>query len=207
MVDDKAIQTKQQRNLVAIFSLLSKLSQADGKVSKSEVQVVNDLIKNVLQLDGEKKHFAVSVFNQARTSEKTFEEFAQEFAIINAGKKNVLEWAIDLLLSVAFADGYWKEEEKKLIKSAIKLFNIDEDTYRQLKAKYSASDDCDYSILGCMEDEPFDRVKEKYLKLRNEYDPKKLAAAGLPVEFLTLAEEKSKQLDEAYKRLLRAQNT
>jgi DnaJ like chaperone protein len=55
-----------------------------------------------------------------------------------------------------------------------------------------------YSILGVEQDADSKTVKRAYRKLMNEHHPDKLMAKGLPPEMMTVAKEKSQEIQSAY---------
>ncbi len=55
-----------------------------------------------------------------------------------------------------------------------------------------------YSILGVEQDADGKTVKRAYRKLMNEHHPDKLMAKGLPPEMMTVAKEKSQEIQSAY---------
>lgn len=55
-----------------------------------------------------------------------------------------------------------------------------------------------YAILGCSKDDPDDRIKKQYRTLAFEYHPDKIASKGLPEEFIQLANDKFREIQEAY---------
>lgn len=69
----------------------------------------------------------------------------------------------------------------------------------QWSAQASASRLADaYSVLGVEKDADAKSVKRAYRKLMNEHHPDKLMAKGLPPEMMTVAKEKSQEIQKAY---------
>ena len=203
--EPKNLREQQKRVFVTTFSMLAKLAKADGRISKPEATAVNRLIEQDLGLDLEKKAYAKTIFDDARNSEKTFEDFAHEFIEINSDNRKIIEWFFDLMLSVAYADGNFSAQEKSIIDSARNIFGIDQATFDKMKNKYSGSVGSFYSALGCQEGDSTEVVTERYKKLAAEYDPERLAQAGVPPEFLSLAKEKLAKIKEAYAAIISGQ--
>lgn len=55
-----------------------------------------------------------------------------------------------------------------------------------------------YNLLGVEKDADAKSVKRAYRKLMNEHHPDKLMAKGLPPEMMTVAKEKSQEIQKAY---------
>ena len=67
-----------------------------------------------------------------------------------------------------------------------------------MKQKYVRSNDKNYAILGVSRDDPDDAIKSRYRKLVMEYHPDKVISKGLPEEFIRFAEEKFRDIQQAY---------
>ena len=60
---------------ISLFSILGKLSKIDGVVSREEIAVVQNFI-NGLPIDETEKQFARQVFNEAKNSPHSIDDFA-----------------------------------------------------------------------------------------------------------------------------------
>ncbi len=68
--------------------------------------------------------------------------------------------------------------------------------WQQASAKDVLSDA--YSVLGVSENADDKTIKRAYRKLMNEHHPDKLMAKGLPPEMMSVAKEKSQEIQRAY---------
>ena len=59
-----------------------------------------------------------------------------------------------------------------------------------------------YAMLGIAETATDAEVKKAYRKLATEYHPDKIMAQGLPEDFHQFAEDKFKQINEAYESIM-----
>ena len=105
---------------------------------------------------------------------------------------------IDIMLRVSIADGVMSDSEERLIQSAVRAFNISDSQYSAIRSRYVSDVDKYYAILGCSRSDPDDQIKGQYRKLVQEYHPDKIASKGLPEEFTRLAEEKFREIQQAY---------
>ena len=229
---DSAEEQSQRDIFIATFSMLSKLASADGTVSKDEIQIIDRFMKNVLALDAERRAFAIQVFNDARRSDKDFQEFARDYYELLNGKPKMLEWMIDIFLQVSCSDKEYDESEKALIESAYKIFGISDVRYQELRSKYfkkpagssSAQSQSQsqaqgqgkaegqasapksdtksaYAVLKLPESATVEEIQAQSKKLSADYNPTRIVELGLPEEFVTLAEEKFREIMSAYKQL------
>lgn len=186
---------------VATFSMLAKLAQADGRVSEQEIETVNSYATQRLGLSASDRHVAFNIFRAALASPASFEDFAHQFYMLFQREPQMLEMMIDFLLRVSIADGDLNAAEEQLILDAVRIFNLDAQSYRTIKSRYIDLNDQAYGVLGCHRDDPDSKIKAKYRTLVQSYHPDKITAKGLPEEFTKLAEEKFREIQEAYEKI------
>ena len=183
---------------VATFSMLAKVAQADGRVSLEEIQAVEGFMANELNLTPESKRFAVEIFETAINSPMAFQDFAGQFYHQFHNQPRLLDLMIDVLLRLSVADGALSDSEEKLISSAARTFGFTEQKYQELKARYAPDFEKYYAILGIHSKASDDEIKHQYRKLVKEYHPDKIASKGLPEEFNKFANDKFREIQEAY---------
>jgi DnaJ like chaperone protein len=183
---------------VATFSMLAKVARADGRISPEEIHAVEDFMANELNLTPESKRFAVEIFETAINSPIPFEDFAGQFYHQFRNQPRLLDLMIDVLLRLSVADGTLSESEEKLISSAARIFHFSEQKYHELKSRYAPDFEKYYAILGTSSRASDDEIKRQYRKLVKEYHPDKIASKGLPEEFTKLANDKFREIQDAY---------
>ena len=187
--------------MLAAFSMLAKLAKTDGKVSKAEVDSIEKFMLYDLGLNPQSRFAAINIFRVAVKSNTTFQEFATQFYQRFRYQPQLLEFMIDILVRVAVADGDISKKEEDLISSAVKIFRLTEDEYRQIRSKYIKDVDRYYSILKCDRNVSDAQLKKSYRQLVAEYHPDKIASKGLPSEFTKFANKKFRQIQEAYEKI------
>ncbi len=183
---------------VAAFSMLAKLAKADGRVSKEEVNAVEHFMVYDLNLNPESRRLATNIFHAAIESQDNFVDFATQFYNQFRTQYQMLDLMIDILLRVSVADGALSASEENLVLSAVKIFNFSDEKYRKLKSKYIKDVDKHYATLGCDRNDSYDHIKSQYRKLVSDYHPDKIASKGLPEEFTKFANNKFREIQEAY---------
>jgi len=151
---------------VSTFSLLAKLSKADGRLSRSEIDKVGLFMSRSLRLNFEQKKIAIAVFRKAKESSNTFENSAYSFYKLYKKNPIMLENIILLMLSLAYADGDFSTEEEKLIKSAAKVFKLTEKEYELIKVLYLKNRYFDNSSSKTKEKEYYSKNYKKKFKKR-----------------------------------------
>ena len=183
---------------VAVFSMLAKLARIDGQITRSEIDTINRFMLQDLNLDPQSRTVAMNIFNAAVESPNSFEDFAGQFFSHFHNQPQLLEMMVDILLRVSISDGTMSAAEERLILSAVRIFNFSDTYYQALKQKHVRSNDKYYAILGVSRDDPDDTIKSSYRKLVMEYHPDKVISKGLPEEFTRFAEEKFRDIQQAY---------
>ena len=186
---------------VAAFSMLAKLVKIDGRVSKEEIDTVEHFMVYDLNLNPESKRLATNIFHTAMDSPDSFDAFANQFYSQFRSQHQLLDLMIDILLRVSVADGTLSPGEEKLILSAVRIFDFDDETYRKLKSKYIKENDRYYAVLGCDKNDLDEDIKKQYRKLVSDYHPDKIASKGLPEEFTKFANDKFREIQEAYEEI------
>lgn len=217
---------------LVVFSLLALMAKADGVVSKEEVKLVDDFIKNGLQLSPQKREAAIKIFNAAKDSNYSFDGLASQFYSIFKNERSVLKTMFDILVHLAHSDGTFHPNEERLIKNAKKIFKISDYEYESLKSRYqangygassggesqsrsggggqsgSAGEDIDkyYAELGCKPSDSNEKIKEAYKKMARDYHPDTVIAKGLPQDFVKFATQRFQQIQLAYEKIKTARN-
>ncbi len=196
-----SLSSNEQAQLVfftAAFSMLAKISKADGQVSENEILAIEKIMKQDLQLDVNGQRTAINIFRHAINSAEPFDAFATQFYSVFHTQPRIIELMIDILLKVSASDGKISVEEEHMLTSATRIFNYSSTDYERLKSKYVKLTNKYYAVLQCDETASNEEIKKQYRKLVVEYHPDKIQAKGLPEEFIKFANDKFKEIQEAY---------
>ena len=156
---------------VSTFSMAAKIARADGRVTKEEINVIDDFIRNQLRLDNDARDMAIKIFNVARDSKEPFDVFAQQFYELFRQDRQMLLSMLELLIKIATADGTIHSEEEKMIRRAGVIFYIDQNEYERLKTIYVKNHDNYYAVLGATQSDSDEEIKKKYRKLAQKHHP------------------------------------
>ncbi len=186
---------------VAAFSMLAKLAQADGRVTREEIDSIEAFMTRDLRLDAQGRNAAVNIFRTALNAPGSFADFAHQFHGQFHHQPQMLELMIDILLRVAVSDGSMTPGEESLILTAVEIFGFSKGRYEQLKSQYAPTHGKAYAVLGCDPDDSDEAVKRCYRQRVQEYHPDKIAAKGLPDEFTRFAQDKFREIQEAWEEI------
>ncbi len=185
---------------VCLFSVLSKMAKADGEVTKEEINVVDHFL-STLRLPEQEKQFARNIFNEAKKSPYTIDDFAAQLYQMNQGQPTVLVSFMDLLFRLASADGKLHEAEEAALYRLKQTFRISNAQFDNLKSVHFRQNDMYYRILNCTKESPDDVIKTNYRKLVKEYHPDMIISKGMPEEFVEAATKKFQEIQAAYEKV------
>ena len=195
----------QEKFLKSLFLMFAKIAAADGAIKKEEIKFVENTMNEVLKLNKKSKKEAVAIFRSVRKENRSFQSCAAEFFELYSNHPQMLETSIVLFFQLATVDGELSPEEERLIHAAATVFGFEESLYERIKNTYSATSgisttsvDRSYSLLGCTPDASNEEIKKNYRKLVQEYHPDKILSKDLPEEFIRFANEKFKNIQDAY---------
>ena len=195
--DPRYTEQAQAAHFISLFSILGKLAKIDGVISKSEIAVVQNFIDN-LQISEQEKQFAKQVFNEAKDSSYSIEDFATQLYQTARQQPMVLVSFFNLLFQIVAADGTFHPAEEEALKKIKNIFRISDQQYENIKAVYFNDVDKFYKILNCTPQCSDQEIKSNYKKLVKEFHPDVIVSKGLPEEFTEFAEERFREIQQAY---------
>ena len=182
---------------VSLFSILGKIAKIDGAVTGDEIAVVQTFI-NGLQIPETERRFAKQIFNEAKDSEYSLEDFAFQLYQATRNHPTILLSFVDLLFRVVAADGTFHPAEESALKSITRIFGISDEQYNNLKAAYFDDLDKYYGVLNCNPESSNEEIKSNYKKLVKDFHPDTIVSKGLPEEFTDFAAKRFHGIQEAY---------
>lgn len=185
---------------VCLFSVLSKMAKADGVVTKEEINVVDQFL-STLKLHEHEKQFARNIFNEAKKSPYTIDDFAAQLYQINQAQPIVLVSFLELLFKLASADGRMHEAEETALYRLKQIFKISDVQFDNLKSVHLRQNDMYYRILNCTKESSDDDIRANYRKLVKEYHPDMIISKGMPEEFVETATKKFQEIQAAYEKV------
>jgi DnaJ like chaperone protein len=195
-----SVASHQAAGFVCILSILAKIAKADGVVTQDELAVVDRFIKS-LTISADEQDFARRVFNEAKHSPYSLEDFTAQFYRMTQAQPAVLCSFLDVLFQVAAADGELHPAEEQAIKKVRDIFRLTDAQFDGIRARYFQNDDKYYAMLNCTARSTDEEIKKSYKKLVKDFHPDTVIAKGLPDEFIQFATRRFQEIQEAYEQV------
>lgn len=204
----------QQAFLETTFSVMGHVCKADGRVSEEEIAAARQFMDR-LRLDEAQRKAAIDAFNRGKAAEFDLRSAISQLRETSGQRVDLLRIFLEVQMQAAFADGDVTAEERGVLLAIADLLGLSEFEYRRLEALLtggfghagssgaSAPPRADrlkaaYQVLGVSESASESELKKAYRRLMSQHHPDKLAARGLPEEMRAVAEEKTREITEAY---------
>lgn len=185
---------------ISLFSILGKFAKIDGVVSRDEIAVVNNFIEQ-LQIADREKQFARKVFNEAKNSSYSIDDFAFQLYQTNKQQPTILLSFMNLLFQIAAADGKLHPAEETTLRRIKEIFRINEEQYNSIKGGYFNDLDTYYKMLNSTSKSSPQEIKSNYKKLVKDFHPDTIVSKGLPEEFTEFATKRFREIQEAYEKI------
>jgi DnaJ like chaperone protein len=173
-----------------IVALMAKVAKSNGIVSSDEATYISQRYLELAKLTNKSQDVIdiyEEIFNREKDRVDNLEEFAQKLASLDEAPK---AYVLKILEELTDVDGDTRILDE--IKEAMK-FNGDKNS------SY-------YEILNSKPTDDWDTIKKNYKELVKEYHYDKLASKNLPKDLLEYAENKLKEINEAYEALKKLKN-
>lgn len=205
-----------------VFSVMGHLAKADGKVSKSEIDLARQIMQQ-FNLDEARRKVAINLFNQGKQADFPLAEVLQQFRQECHRRRNLMQMFVEVLLHAAYADGELHAGERQMLEQVRRVLGFSQQEFQHIEAMVrnaqhftgagaaSGASPRDvlreaYEILGVDEAASDAEVKKAYRRLMNQHHPDKLVSKGLPEEMIKLATEKSQEIRQAYDTVKKARS-
>ncbi len=213
--EQRAAQRRRGAFIYHLLCLCVRIAKADGPVNRLEIQFMEQLMRQRLKLSEHGRRDAIRVWNNAKRAETPFEAYAQAFYRDFAQERHRILDMLDLLFALAAADSTrLHPAEEELLLRAAGLFHISRLQFDRIKARHFAPPaqqrptwsalDPYYALLEVTSADTTETIKKKYRQLALKWHPDRVQARGASSEVLRHAQEKFRQINEAYEKIMEA---
>lgn len=190
--NNQQIETHTGDFMISLLVLLAAVLKADGKVMRSELNVVKDFL--VRQFGEAKAREALKILNSLLKQDIALHEVgAQINQYLDSSSKLQL---MHLLFAVSAADGHICKEELAVIEQIAAILHLSTQEYKSIRSMFIEETNWAYQVLEIESTAGTDEIKKAYKAMAIKYHPDKVAYLGEEVR--AAANEKFRKVNEAY---------
>jgi len=191
---------------VALFGCMAKMAQADGKITRDEINAVEEIIRQ-LGYTPQMRAAAIDIFRKAKDDEYSAADYLNQLAGAIQFNRQVAMTFVAALHAVAQADGFTHPKEREILLQAERAFRLRAGTVDALLGTSTAGavDDA-YKVLEVSPGMSDAEIKKAYREKCVQFHPDKLASKGLPDEFMKYAHEQLAKINDAYEVIKKARS-
>ena len=179
-----------------MFLMFGKIAKGDSLVSKDEINTIEAIMAEI-ELDRDTRERVIEIFNRGKTTKTPFKEIAAEFAQ-HAEDIEFRRYVLYCLVRIAAADGVLHEQEEHHLNDAVAAFGLPPEVLTEAREEILPDMRKYYELLGCEPSVADDELTQCYRKLCQQYHPDRISSKNLAPDFLKFAEQKFKDIQEAY---------
>lgn len=194
-----------------IISLLAKIVKSDGRVSEQEANLMGQILDELTaKFNGTKAHRdeLKAIFNFEKENLLNTYHVAKEYS--QTLRLNPIKsiGRIYFFLNIAYIDGKFSAEERRIIGEICDGFGISENIKKQIFEKFERDfgvrfsqnhpKNDPYEVLGIKKGTEFSQIKKQYRLLVKKYHPDILMGKGANDEIIAQSTKKLQAINEAY---------
>ncbi len=202
----------------ATFSIMGHLAKADGRVSENEIHLAQSVMDQ-MQLNPSLERLAKQLYQEGKQPDFALDEVLDQFRRECRRSHNLLRMFLEILIQTAYADGAMHPAEREILLHICDRLGVSRLEFERLDSMIRAARGFHgaagarpgpaqlaqaYKILNISESASDAEVKKAYRRLINQHHPDKLVAKGLPEEMMKLAEQKTREIRQAYEKIREA---
>ncbi|MDB9865492.1 co-chaperone DjlA [Candidatus Thioglobus sp.] len=189
----------------SVFSVMGYIAKVDGKVSKSEILLAQQVMQH-MQLSEDMQKAAKELFNQGRQNDFNLDEVLEQFRTESHRRTHLVRMFLEIQIQATYADGVFDDKEYDALKYIANKLRFPINELERLIQQFSVASgkfskltiDDAYVILGADKSLTDKELKRAYRRLLAQHHPDKLVAKGLPDEMIKLANDKTQEIISAY---------
>ena len=173
----------------ATFSIMGYIAKSDGKVSRSEVELVERVMQQ-MRLSPRQRQVAIDLFNEGKKDGFPFLQVLAQFRQEAARRSTLLQMFLEIIIATAFADGALDARERNLLETISSRLGFPAGTTRTLAGPYFGAGAiranrsieqqlrAAHKLLGVSEGVSDAELKKAYRRQMNQHHPDKPGGEG-----------------------------
>ncbi len=180
---------------MSLLVLISAVMNADGKVMRSELDMVKSMLLRTYT-DEQVKQYLLILRELLKKQVDVAGVCKQIRANMSYSQRLEL---LHILFRISRADGDVSPGELRMLEYIAAHVGITTPDYLSVRAMFVVSSDADYEILEIKPDASDDEVKRAYRRMAMKYHPDKLS--GLGEQLKKEADDKFRRVQQAYEQI------
>ena len=202
----------------ALFASLGHLAKADGRVTDTEIRMVESLMRQ-MQITGDDRQRAIRLFNSGKQPDFDLAAALRPFVHHSVVRHDLRQMFMEILVEAACSSGQVTPAELAVLQAVAGALKIPPAMFaamldargagggrqrqggRWQQTVGGASLDQAYAQLGLQSNASDAEVKRAYRKLVSQYHPDKLVSHVLHEEMMEIAKTRVREINTAYDRI------
>ncbi len=180
---------------VAMIALSAKMAKADGVVTEDEIKA----FQQIFDIPNDEFNHVSKLYNLAKQDVAGYHAYAKRIRRLFPEDPFILEDVMNGLFHIAKADGLVHENEMLFMDDIAEIFDIKGREYERIRLRHMEPEGGNpYIFLDADRSWEDDKLKSHYRNLIKENHPDRFIASGLPAEFVSIANDRLAQINEAW---------
>lgn len=199
----------------ATFSIMGYLAKADGRVTRDEIAMAEQVMAQ-MQLNDAQRKAAINLFQEGKAANFPLDDVIDQFRQECHRRVNLVRMFLEIQIATALADGSIDYTEERVLFRIADRLGFPRIFFERLivsvqaqrhfadeqsgKGGHASLQDA-YDMLGVDAGATDAEIKKAYRRQMNQHHPDKLVSKGLPEEMIKIATEKTQEIKAAYERI------
>jgi DnaJ like chaperone protein len=188
--------------LTCLIGLSVSVASADGQVKRTHIEAMRTFFRRNFSFPDADQYLIQRLIEEMYASRDRIDVpgLCAYYAAMSTPEGRVLLLRLLFQIARSDADGVTRVEEEH-IRGISRLLGLAEQAFRQVRAEFVRESGRAWEVLGVPRDAGVEEIKSAYRQLMLANHPDKVANLG--PEFVKVAEEKFKVIQEAYEEIRR----
>lgn len=195
------------------FEVMGHLAKVDGRVTEEEIRIARRIM-HAMRLSPEQVRVAIEHFSVGKAPHYPLKARLADLTSRIGHRRDLTRAFIEIQVQAAVGGGEIANTKRQLLWEVANTFGIGRAELAQIEAlirsqarqhsgaaEPAAALEAAYGVLGIDAGASDKEIKTAYRRLMNQHHPDKLVSRGLPQSMITLAEQKSREINAAYERI------
>lgn len=215
--------------IAALMALCAMIAKADGNVTREEIHFIKEFIKGHFGISSAEINTYEAAFNYGKNHPDEYLVFTDIVRGYYRTRRDYVMAIAYLFVGVAMQEGESNSIKEAQMKKIVLALGLSEYEYQALRMSFMGQNsgfEQGYTgqgygggqsfgsyapqenlikkytqVLGVSEDASMSEIKKAYRKLVKEYHPDKLSSGSVPPEYIEFANQKIRDINEAYEYL------